>query len=122
METDNQYDAEVVDEATQFQKREIAVSTRSTDMSNSHLEEIYRDKYRQVKSPPSSPTDKPKPHRRQSTATHIDKSTKMSTGTSSKKSTDILLNPHVESGTLKLTGRSPKRTSKDDCRVNATYR
>jgi len=48
MATDNQYDGEVVDGATKFQKREIAVSTRSTDKSKAHLEEVYRDTHRQV--------------------------------------------------------------------------
>jgi hypothetical protein len=99
MAIDNQYDGEVVDGATKFQKREIAVSKRSTD--------------------------KPKAHRRQPTETRTDKSTKLK---STKKSTRILLKPPVESATLKSTGWSPKRTSKNDyrvkqhLRVNATYR
>jgi hypothetical protein len=50
MAIDNQYDGEVVDGATNFQKREIAVSTRSspTDKSKAHLEAVYRDTHRQV--------------------------------------------------------------------------
>jgi hypothetical protein len=50
MAIDNQYDGEVVDGATKFQKREIAVSTRSspTDKSKAHLEAAYRDTHRQV--------------------------------------------------------------------------
>jgi len=50
MAIDNQYDGEVVDGATKFQKREIAVSTRSspTDKSIAHLEAAYRDTHRQV--------------------------------------------------------------------------
>jgi len=50
MAIDNQYDGEVVDGATNFQKREIAVSTRSspTNKSKAHLEVVYRDTHRQV--------------------------------------------------------------------------
>jgi len=58
----------------------------------------------------------------QSTETRTEKSTEKST----KKSTKILLKPPIESGTMKSTGWSPKRSSKDDylakqrLRVNAT--
>jgi hypothetical protein len=47
MAIDNQYDGEVVDGATKFQKREIAVSTRScpTDKSKAHLEAVYSDRH-----------------------------------------------------------------------------
>jgi len=93
MAIDNQYDAEVVDGATNFQKREIAVSTRS------------------------SPIDKSKPTKRQSTETRTKKSTEMSTEKSTGKfvkSTKILLKPPIESATMKSTGWSPKRTSNDD--------
>jgi len=47
---DNQYDGEVIDRATKFQKREIAMSTQSspTDKSKAHLEAVCRDTHRQV--------------------------------------------------------------------------
>jgi len=93
-----------------FKKRETAMSDQSssTDKSKANLEAVYPDMYRQVKSPPSSLTDKAKKaHWRQSTTTH--------TGMSTKKSTKILLKPPGENATLKSTGWSPKRTSKDDC-------
>ena len=50
MAIDNQYDGEVVDGATKFQKREITMSTRSssTDKSKAHLEAVCRDTHRQV--------------------------------------------------------------------------
>ena len=49
MATDNQYE-EVVDGATNVQKREIAVSdqSRPTDKSKAHQETVYRDTHRQV--------------------------------------------------------------------------
>jgi hypothetical protein len=48
MAIDNRYE-EVVDGATNFSKREIAVSdqTRPTDKSKAHLEADYRDTHRQ---------------------------------------------------------------------------
>ena len=84
---------------TEFSKKEIDVTTQS------------------------SPTDKSKPAESQSTKTRTEKSTGKST-----KSTKILLKTPFESASIKLTGLSPKRTSKDDylvqqhLRVNATYR
>jgi len=50
MAIDNRYDREVVDGATNFQKREIAVSDQSspTDKSISHQEAVYRDTHREV--------------------------------------------------------------------------
>jgi hypothetical protein len=50
MAIDNQYDGEVVDGETKFQKREIAVPTRSspTDQSKAHLEAVCGDMHRQV--------------------------------------------------------------------------
>jgi len=50
MAIDNQYDGEVVDGATKFQKREIVVSTQSspTDKLKAHLEAAYRDTHQQV--------------------------------------------------------------------------
>ena len=89
MAIDNGYDGEVVDGATNFQKREIAVSNQSSPTDN----------------PPSSPTDQPKAHRRQFTETCTDKPT--------KKSTRMLLKPPVESAIMKSTGWSPKRSSND---------
>jgi hypothetical protein len=49
MTIDNRYE-EVVDGATNFQKREIVVShqSRPTDKSNAHLKAAYRDTHRQV--------------------------------------------------------------------------
>src|SRR5882757_2064896 len=46
----NQYDGEVVDGATNFQKREIPVSdqSRPTDKSKAHVEAVYRNTHRQV--------------------------------------------------------------------------
>jgi len=98
MAIDNGYDGEVVDGATNFQKREIAVSNQSSPTDN----------------PPSSPTDKPKAHRRQSTETRTDKPT--------KKSTRILLKLPVESATMKSTGWSPKRSSNDYYRIKMCLR
>jgi hypothetical protein len=45
MTIDNQYDGEVVDGATNFQKREIAMSDQSspTNKSKAHAEAVYRD-------------------------------------------------------------------------------
>jgi hypothetical protein len=43
MASNNQYDGEVVNGATKFPKREIAVSTRSTDKSKARLEAVYQD-------------------------------------------------------------------------------
>jgi hypothetical protein len=59
MAIDNQYDVEVVDGATKFQKRKIAVSTRSspTDKSKAHLEAAYRDTHRQVYQVDQVPTE-----------------------------------------------------------------
>jgi hypothetical protein len=50
MAIDNRYDGEVVDGATNFQKREIAVSDLSspTDKSKAHMEAVYRNTYREV--------------------------------------------------------------------------
>jgi len=50
MVTDNRYDREVVDGATNFQKKEIAVSDHSspTDKSISHQEAVYRYTHREV--------------------------------------------------------------------------
>jgi hypothetical protein len=48
MAIDNQYNGEVVDGATEFPKREIALSRRSTDKLKAHLEAVYRDARRQV--------------------------------------------------------------------------
>jgi len=50
MAIDNQYDGEVVDGATNFQKREIAVSDKSspTDKSKAHGEAGYRNTHREV--------------------------------------------------------------------------
>jgi len=89
MAIDNGYDGEVVNGATNFQRRKIAVSDQSSPTDN----------------PPSSPTDKPKAQPRQSTETHTDKPT--------KKSTRMLLKPPVESATMKSTGWSSKRSSND---------
>jgi len=70
-----------------------------------------------------------KPTGRQSTETRTEKSTEKSTQKStgkSTKSTKIPLKPPIKSATMKSTGFSPKRTSKDDylvkqhLRVNAT--
>jgi len=49
MAIDNHYDGEVIDWATKFQKREIAVSTQSspTNKSKDHLEAVYRETQRQ---------------------------------------------------------------------------
>jgi 3-phosphoglycerate kinase len=49
MAIDNRHE-EVVDGATNIQKREIVVShqSRPTDKSKAHLEEAYRDTHRQV--------------------------------------------------------------------------
>jgi len=101
---------------------------RPTDKPKAHREAVYRDtlrsrprslprsrpvkSYRQAKSPPgcnllSRPRSRP---------------------AKSTKSTKILLKPPFESATMKSTGWSPKRTSKDDylvnqhLEVNATYR
>jgi hypothetical protein len=76
MAIDNQYDGEVVDGATKFQKREIAVSTRSTDKSKAQLEAVYRDTHRQSYEE-VQPTSQ-KPTWKQSTETRTDKSTKKS--------------------------------------------
>jgi vancomycin resistance protein YoaR len=50
MAIDDQYDGEVVNGATNFHKRAIAVSTRSssTNKSKAHLEAVYRDTHRQI--------------------------------------------------------------------------
>jgi len=93
MAIDSQYDGEVVDGATKFQQREIALSNQSSSTDN----------------PPSSPTDKPKAHRRQSTETRTQKPT--------KKSTRMLLKPPVQCTTMKSTGWSPKRSSNDYYRI-----
>jgi len=49
MAIDNQYDGAVVDGATWFQQRMIAVSTQSrpTDKSKANLEAVYRDTYQE---------------------------------------------------------------------------
>jgi len=47
MAIENQYDGEVVDGATKFQKREIAVSTQSTDKLVAHMEADYGDTHQQ---------------------------------------------------------------------------
>jgi hypothetical protein len=103
MAIDNRFE-EVVDGAMNFQKREIAVSdqSRPTDKSKANLEAVYPDMYQQVKSPPSSPTDKPKAHRREPTKIRTDKSTKMSAMKSTKKLTRILLKLPVESATYEV--------------------
>ena len=98
MGIDDGYDGEVVDVATNFQKREIAGSNQSSPTKN----------------PPSSPTDKPKAHWRQSTETRTDKPT--------KKSTRMLLKLPVESATMKSTGWSPKRSSNDYYRIKMCLR
>ena len=89
MAIDTRYE-EVVAGATNFQKREIAVSdqSRPTDKSaETRTDKSTKKSYRQVKSTPRG----------------------MST-----KSTKILLKPPIASATMKSTGWSPKRTSKDD--------
>jgi len=98
MAIDNGYDGEAVDGATNFQKREIAVSNQSspTDI------------------PPSSPADKAKAHRRQSTETRTD--------TPTMKSTRMLLKPPVESATMKSTGWSRKRSSNGYYRIKMCLR
>jgi len=50
MAIDNQYDGEVVDGATNFQKREIAVSDQSspTNKLKAYVEAVYRDTRREV--------------------------------------------------------------------------
>jgi len=50
MGNDNPYDDDVIDGGTNFQKREIAVSTRSspTDKSKAHREAVYQDTHLQV--------------------------------------------------------------------------
>jgi len=72
-------------------------------------------------------TDKEdKPTGMQSTETGTEESTEKSTEksagkpTKSTKSTKILLKPPFESASVKSTGWSPKRTSKDDYRVPMT--
>jgi hypothetical protein len=57
MAIDNRY--EVVDGATNIQKREIAVSDQSspTDKSKAHLEAAYRDTHRQVYQVDQVPTE-----------------------------------------------------------------
>jgi len=71
----NQYDGEVVDEGTKFQKREIAVSTRSspTDKSKAHLQAVCRDTHRQGYKE-VQPTSQ-KPTWKQSAETRTNKST-----------------------------------------------
>jgi len=98
MAINNGYDGEVVDGTTNFQTRVIAVSNQSSSSDN----------------PPSSPTDKPKAHRRQSTEARTDKPT--------KKLTRMLLEPPVESATMKSTGWSPKRNSSDYYRIKMWLR
>jgi len=104
MAIDNQYDGEVVDGATKFQKREIAVSTRSspTDKSKAHREAVYRDMHRQGYKE-VQPTSQ-KPTWKQSAETRTDKSTKKSYRQvkstprgKSTKSTKILLKRPIES-------------------------
>jgi hypothetical protein len=104
MAIDNQYDGEVVDGATKFQKREIAVSTRSspTDKSKAHLEAVYLDTHRQGYNE-VQPTSQ-KPTWKQSAETRTNKSTKKSYQQvkstprgKSTKSTKILLMPPIES-------------------------
>jgi len=50
MAIDNPYDDEVVDGATNFQKREIAVSDQSSPINKSkaNLKAVYRDTHRKV--------------------------------------------------------------------------
>jgi len=50
MAIDNPYGDEVVDGATNFQKREIAVSDQSSpiDKSKAHLKAVYRDTHQKV--------------------------------------------------------------------------
>jgi hypothetical protein len=132
MAINNRYD-EVVDGATNFQKEgdSRVRSVKSYRQVEANLEAVYRDMYRQVKSPPPSPTDKTKAHRRQSTETRTHKSTMESTvksiQNSTEKLTKIRLQPPIESAPMKSTRWSPKRTSNDDYRVtqhvqvNATY-
>jgi len=102
MAIDNQYDGEVVDGVTKFQKREIAVSTRSTDMSKAHLEAFFRDTHRQGYKE-VQPT-RQKPTWKQSAETGTDMSTKKSYRQvksaprgKSTESTKIQLKPPIES-------------------------
>jgi len=104
MAIDNQYDGEVINGATKFQKREIAVSTQSrpTDKSKAHREAVYRDTHRQGYKE-VQPTSQ-KPTWKQSAETRTDKSTKKSyrqvkstRRAKSTKSTKILLKPPIES-------------------------
>jgi hypothetical protein len=100
MAIDKQYDGEIVNRATNFQNREIAVSDQS------------------------SPTDKSKPTWRQSPETEksTKKSTEKSTEKSAEKSTKIQLKSPIESVPMKSTRWSPKRTSKDDYRIKINLR
>jgi len=100
---------------------------KSYRQAKSPPEAVYRDTHRQCYKE-VQPTSQ-KPTWKQSAETHTDKPTKKfyrevkSTPRGmSTKSTKIVLKPPVESATLKSTRWSPKRTSKDDYRVNATYR
>jgi len=98
MAIDNGYDGKVNDGATNFQKREIAVLNQASPTDN----------------PPSSPTDKPKAHWRQSTETRTDKPT--------QRLIRMLLKPAIESATMKSTGWSPKRSSNDYYRTKMCLR
>jgi len=100
MAIDNQYDGEVVDEATNFQKREIAVSDLSspTDKSKAHVEAVYRNTHQEID---------------QEAYREVD-----------QDSTEVTYRERP----MKSTGWSPNWTSKDDyrvkmnLRVNAEYR
>ena len=108
---------------------------RPTDKPKAHREAVYRDtlrsrprsllrsrpvkSYRQAKSPPRCSLPRRAPRSRP-------RSLPRSRPAKSTKSTKILLKPPIESATMKSTGWTPKRTSKDDylvkqhLRVNAT--
>jgi hypothetical protein len=99
MGIDNQYDGEVVNGATNFQKREIAVSDLSspTDKSKAHVEADYRNTHREIDQEAYREVDQ------DSTEVHRERP-------------------------MKSTRWSPNWTSKDDyrikmnLRVNAEYR
>jgi len=55
------------------------------------------------------------------TTEHTEKFTEKLTGTSTK-STKIVLKPPIESTLMKSTGWSPKRTLKDDYRIEMNLR
>ena len=124
MAIDNRYDEEDVEGATIFQKGEITTSTQNSPVNNSMPTERQSTKTHTVKSTSQVLPTSREAHREaiyQDTHRGVDREVY-------QKSTKILLKAHIETATMKLTGESPKRTSKDvyqikmNLRVNAMYR